>query len=532
MTQKAKKLDYWIQRQTIDMYRQMDESELEAAEVAKVYGKASGYISNKIEDIYERYRTKHDLTDAEAKRLIASLQTPEDIEEALRELKNGKYSTNKEDVLAKIESQSYGNRIERLQQLHNEIDLAMQSVYDQERIHTTKFYKDLANEAYYKSMYNIQQQANAAFGFSKLDPRVVEKVLRANWAGKSYSQRIWGNTRSLAQTLKRELLVSLLTGKTNFEVQKVIENKFLSGASKARRLIRTESNYISGEMNFLAYEDAGLKKYRFVATLDLRTSKLCRKLDNKVFLVKNRKVGVNCHPMHPWCRSTTVAFINDYALHRMERSARDPITGRTIRVPADMTYEQWYRKYVEGNPDAKAAEKKIANKSADGEQYAKYKNIYPEELKTFADFQKIKYNNSDRWEELKAEKQDAINSLDRESLKGLHGKLGNLEVRQWYRHVNGKIPDSLDKNQTLENQAKEAYSNRHENMLFARKLMADIKERDRLYAEDKYSNSRTFETLLSHKMRNKGMSYEEALRDIIGTSIKTNAAVDASLGLE
>lgn len=352
MTQKKMKtLDYWIKRQTIDMYRQMDEAEVEAAEVAKVYGKASGYISNKLEEIFEKFKTKHNLTEAEARRLMASLQNPEDIEEALRELKNGQYSTTKEDILAKIESQAYGNRIERLQQLNNELDIMMQSVYSQERIHTTAFYKDLANEAYYKSMFNIQQQANAAFGFSKLDSRVVGRVLKANWAGKSYSQRIWGNTHSLAQTLKRELLVSLLTGKTNFEVQKIIENKFLAGASKARRLIRTESNYISGEMNFLAYEDAGLNKYRFVATLDLRTSKKCRALDNKVFLMKNRKVGVNCHPMHPWCRSTTVAYINDYDLSRMERSARDPITGRTIRVPADMTYEQWHRQYVENNQE-------------------------------------------------------------------------------------------------------------------------------------------------------------------------------------
>ena len=348
MTQK-KTLDYWIKRQTIDMYRQMDKAEVEAAEVAKVYGEASGYVSNKLEEIFERYKSKHNLTETEARRLIVKLQNPTDIEEALRELKNGQYTTNKEDVLAKIESQAYGNRIERLQQMNNELDLMMQSVYNQERIHTSAFYKDLANEAYYKSMFNIQQQANATFGFSKLDPRVVERVLKANWAGKSYSQRIWGNTHSLARTLKRELLVSLLTGKTNFEVQKVVENKFLAGASKARRLIRTESNYISGEMNFLAYEDAGLKKYRFVATLDLRTSKKCRALDNKVFLMKNRKVGVNCHPMHPWCRSTTVAYINDYDLRRMERSARDPITGRTIRVPADMAYEQWYKQYVENN---------------------------------------------------------------------------------------------------------------------------------------------------------------------------------------
>lgn len=29
------------------------------------------------------------------------------------------------------------------------------------------------------------------------------------------------------------------------------------------------------------------------------------------------------------------------------RWARDPVTGKSMTVPADMTYSQWYEKYVE-----------------------------------------------------------------------------------------------------------------------------------------------------------------------------------------
>ena len=31
---------------------------------------------------------------------------------------------------------------------------------------------------------------------------------------------------------------------------------------------------------------------------------------------------------------------------RMERIARDPVTGKTYMVPASMTYSEWYEKYV------------------------------------------------------------------------------------------------------------------------------------------------------------------------------------------
>ena len=35
--------------------------------------------------------------------------------------------------------------------------------------------------------------------------------------------------------------------------------------------------------------------------------------------------------------------------HTGTRWARDPVTGKSMTVPADMTYSQWYEKYVEKN---------------------------------------------------------------------------------------------------------------------------------------------------------------------------------------
>lgn len=35
--------------------------------------------------------------------------------------------------------------------------------------------------------------------------------------------------------------------------------------------------------------------------------------------------------------------------HAGTRWARDPVTGKSMTVPADMTYSQWYEKYVEKN---------------------------------------------------------------------------------------------------------------------------------------------------------------------------------------
>lgn len=57
----------------------------------------------------------------------------------------------------------------------------------------------------------------------------------------------------------------------------------------------------------------------------------------------------------------------------MQRSAIDPATGKRIKVPRSMTYQQWYDKYVKGKPEVELEEKKIRNRSSDRTQY---RNIY------------------------------------------------------------------------------------------------------------------------------------------------------------
>lgn len=168
------------------------------------------------------------------------------------------------------------------------------------------------------------------------------------------------------------MLVNLLTGRTDREAAEIITYRFASGASKSRRMVRTESNFISSELNNEAYKASGVAEYQYLATLDLRTSKICQELDKKIFKVSERKVGVNCNPMHPWCRSTTVAVIDREFLDMGMRSARDPETGKTIKVPASMDYKEWYEEFVEGNDEAKLDKKKLKNKSADKNQHEKY----------------------------------------------------------------------------------------------------------------------------------------------------------------
>lgn len=398
-------IEYWEKRKAKRMFEYMGLSEDAALEIAKLYRKASMYTTQEMTQIFNRYKTKFGLSEAEARRILNTLKDPNSLDELRKVLRNKELTAERKEALELLEAPAYRARINRLQDLQNNIDYMMQNIYQQEKNFNTKHYINLADEAYYKSIFDIQKSIGFGFRFSGLNVKDFDRLLGSTWSGSNYSDIIWKNTKGLAETLKKELIVSLITGRTENETASIIANKFDVAAYKARRLIRTESAFVAEEMEAKSYEECGAEKYRFLAVLDLKTSEICRAKDNQVFELSKRKTGVNYPPMHPWCRSTTCIYIDDETLEHMTRIARDPITGKNIKVPANMSYKEWYEKYVESNPQAKIIEKMYKNKSSDKKQYHKYKTLLGSENvpKSFEDFQEMKYNDIEKWKSIKSD---------------------------------------------------------------------------------------------------------------------------------
>ena len=379
------------------MFEYMEEAEKAADEIAKLYLESSIYLNQETDRIFDRFRNRYHLTEADARRLLSVMQDGDSLKELKRLLREAE-GEEAENLLAELEAPAYRARIENLQLKMNQIDSIMRDIYHQEQILHTDFYAGLAREGYYKSVFDIQKRTGCAFSFSFLSAGKIERVVNSRWSGMNYSERIWKNTDRLANELKKELLLSLVTGRTNRETAAAISERFAVGAGKARRLVRTESCYLLGQMQAEAYKESGVENYIFIATLDLQTSETCRALDGKRFRVAQQEPGKNYPPMHPWCRSTTICDITDEELAQMKRRTRDPATGEVLEVPGNMTYQEWYQKYVKGNPEAELQEKMIKNRSADRSQHERYRKLpgkdVPERLD---DFQRMKYTDPERW---------------------------------------------------------------------------------------------------------------------------------------
>ncbi len=104
----------------------------------------------------------------------------------------------------------------------------------------------------------------------------------------------------------------------------------------AEAMGRTAIQHVASTARQATWEenDDIVEAYRYVATLDSRTTEQCRSLDGKIFKLGEGPVP----PVHIGCRSTTVAELGPEFAFLDKGATRSSLTGP---VPADQTYYEW-----------------------------------------------------------------------------------------------------------------------------------------------------------------------------------------------
>ena len=355
-----KNQDYWTQRKANLIYEQMDKAEKQADKFDDVYRQSKDYLDKQINKIFDKFQRDYGLSERDARHVLKNMKDQKDLNELRKVLEARPNDPNIQRLLADLDSPAYAYRMKRLERLSADLDLMRSSIYLSEKKGSDDFYSDLMKDSYYKATFDLQQQTGLAYSFSDLPETEIKRLQGLKWTGEAYSDRIWSNTGALASSVKDELLVSLMTGRSVRDTSQAIAERFEVGQNKARRLVRTESAFFHNQMELLSYEDAEITKYKFVAVLDRRTSEICQEHDNKVYDTDKAIPGVNYPPLHPWCRSTTIAHDEDADYSKLERRARNPKTGKVEYVPADMSYDDWYDKYV-AKEDKKENVKELKN---------------------------------------------------------------------------------------------------------------------------------------------------------------------------
>lgn len=409
--------DYW-QKRAIKAEKKVNDGAKQLEDVvARAYRQAQDYITKQVAKLFARTKQQTGLDEDEAKRMLNQTVPVTELVELRRLAKDVSNPELQKQAKQRLTGLALKHRITRAEDLKAKAYISAKQVADVQLEKQTSFYIDTIDEAYKEaSAESIIQEALANsekgvvkeiwnkkdYKFKQLSTKSVENILNSHWKGSNYSRRIWGDTEALAKRLEELFTVEALTGMSEFKMSQAIASEFDRSINVARRLIRTEANYMANQGKLSAWQSRGIEKYQIVAVLDLRTSEICQHQDHKVYLIKDAKVSVNMPPFHPWCRSI-IAYYSE-RLANIPRKAHDPITGKIIDIKGGSTYDDWMDKLKELHSDDEIEKmrQKTVNIKMDTNDLSRMKSVLgASSPQTLEQYQELKYNRGSEWTKLK-----------------------------------------------------------------------------------------------------------------------------------
>jgi len=215
--------------------------------------------------------------------------------------------------------------------------------------------------------------------FSKQEQARMHKLIRLGFAEGQTTAQILQRIRGTKAANYRDGALAVM--KRNQET--ITRTALQHASSKAREEVWLENESV-------------IDTVRISATLDTKTSSICRGLDGKEF---PKGVGVR-PPFHPRCRTTTVAVLSKeyrFLSKGRQRAARSTSTGKIGRVDADLTYYGWLKNQpakVQNSIIGQGRGKLLRNGGISSERFAELqlgKNFKPLNLKQMRELDPVAF---------------------------------------------------------------------------------------------------------------------------------------------
>lgn len=309
-------------------------------------------IDNQLFNFYSRFSDLNNITLAEAKETLNKA-----------DLKAFRLSVDEYIALAKENVEHFNPKISKLLEEASlkvrvtRLEAAGYQMAGEVAKLVTNEHKDLYNllsdnyiDRYYKTAFEIFKGYGVGTSFEMINPKKVGMILKEPWTtdGTNFSSKLWTNQIKLTNELNSILTSACIRGEGYDKTSKLLAQEMDSSFSNAKRVIVTESTYFSSRAQLDCYSELGAEQYKIIATLDNKTCPICQKQDGKVYPIEEFKAGETAPPFHPNDRCTTAPYFNNSNLPGYiegTRTARNPETGKTYRVPRNMTYREWAKKY-------------------------------------------------------------------------------------------------------------------------------------------------------------------------------------------
>lgn len=374
-------------------------------EILKLYDEALSDIDTEIQKIKINFQKRFGIDNETAEYFLTQAQQEDNLKTLIKSLEYAPDEQARQDILAYIRRdglsvRAYAARKERYEAVKAVIYARIKKVAVKEIEKLSERLQAVYKESYYGVIDDAAKQFDVGINFAILNENAINAAVSTKWHGKQFSQRIWDNTDRLATTAQNLVVKSFMSGEAWSKTADKLATTFQVEKYNATRLVHTEASHIHAMADLKAYEDIGAEQYRYLATLDYRTCERCQQWDNMVLPLSEAREGYNYPVLHPLCRCTTTI-----AVDLKNRRARDPLTGKNDIVDGSVTYQEWHNSLSDEQKEAlKLAKRKDSNKTSDKLQHAKYVKVLgtKEVPRSFDKWQELKYNDSEKYNELKS----------------------------------------------------------------------------------------------------------------------------------
>ena len=338
MAKTQREVNYWKHRFLYEKQQQLQNTaEYETAMRARLK-EVEQVLEQEVDYWLKRYASNQEITIKDARKILSTIGT-RDWHMTLKEFK-AKAKAGGFDK--ELDAEYFRSQLSRLENIDEQLT-SLLSQYA--RSETDKMENSLSyqyQQTYMHSIYLTQiEQAKLSSNFANFNEYQVKAIVNKPWRGSDFSKRIWKNyTEVLPNELGDALLRGSVLGHSNEQIFKMMRQRLKDVEEyQLHRLVITEMGHVAETATAQAYKEEGVEQYQYLATLEAHTCDECAHLDEKVFDLKDKVEGLNYPLIHPYCRCTTMPYIEDLP-DSSERWARNRETGKGYYVD-NMDFETW-----------------------------------------------------------------------------------------------------------------------------------------------------------------------------------------------
>ncbi|PLS04028.1 minor capsid protein [Neobacillus cucumis] len=225
------------------------------------------------------------------------------------------------------------NKYNRLVSIEQQIKEEIKNLGGIETKHFNTILTEVYKQTYYQTAFTLDTITQAVIDFALLKPEFVKEVVAFNWSGVPFSERIWGKNDALVKALRTELTQGIIQGDSVDKMARRIRKQFNTSVYNSQRLMRTESARVISSAQEKIYQESGVvQELIYTATLDNKTSEICRSHDGKRWKIDDDtrpKI-----PAHPNCRSCWIPAVKNY----QPKVRKDNETKKIIKYK---NYKDW-----------------------------------------------------------------------------------------------------------------------------------------------------------------------------------------------